>query len=66
MKRVALFMTASLRSSPEGTFTPALVDLVTRLSAKYDLTVFTVFPPTGETEPYRCGRADVCGVPVRH
>ena len=55
MKRVALFMTASLRVTPAGTFTPALVDLVRRLSREHSVTVFTVTPPGGETDAYRCG-----------
>jgi len=66
MKRVAMCMTASVRSTPEGSYTPALADLVQRLSAYVDLTVFTVMPPSGDTEPYRCGDADVSIVPVRY
>ncbi len=66
MKRVAIFMNASLRTSSAGTYTPALVDLVKRLSVSHDVTVFTVIPPTGETASYRCGNADVCVVQARH
>lgn len=66
MKRVAMFMDASLRLSPAGTYTPALVDLVQRLSMVHDITVFTVIPPTGETDTYRCGNADVFIVPAHY
>ena len=66
MKRVAIMLTASLRSSPAGTYTPALVDLVERLSSGYALTVFTVTPPSGESNSYSCGGADVRVVPVRY
>ncbi len=66
MKRVAMCMTASVRSTPEGAYTPALTDLVQRLSAHVDLTVFTCIPPSGDRNPYRCGAAEVRIVPVRY
>jgi glycosyltransferase involved in cell wall biosynthesis len=66
MKRVALFMTSSLHSTPAGTYTPVLVDLVARLSKDFTVTVFTVTPPSGETNQYACGDAEVRVVRVRH
>jgi glycosyltransferase involved in cell wall biosynthesis len=60
-----MFMTASLRTNPAGTYSPVLVDLIERISAEHALTVFTVIPPDGCTESYTCGNAEVRVVSAR-
>ena len=38
---------------------PALVDLVSRLSESFEITVYSVIKPDGDARPFRCGNAAV-------
>ncbi len=66
MTRVALFMPGGVGDPSTPMHVPAQVNLVRRLSERFDLTVYSVIKPDGDSRPFLCGRAQVKFVRARY
>jgi glycosyltransferase involved in cell wall biosynthesis len=59
MMRVAILVDAGIRDSSSAVFIPAIRNLVERLSASFELTVFSLRLPDNRVDEFRCGNANV-------
>jgi glycosyltransferase involved in cell wall biosynthesis len=58
MKRVAIFLPGAIGHT-SSMHVPAIVGLVSRLSAFFDITVYSFVKPDGDDQPFTCGNAKV-------
>jgi glycosyltransferase involved in cell wall biosynthesis len=66
MKRIALIMHGGVGPPGSDRLVPAIMGLVERLSASFDVTVYTRFTPDGRERRYRCGQSTVTCVGTSH
>ena len=59
MKRVAIFIPGAIGHVGTEMYVPAHVNLIGRLSEKFDVTVYSHIKPDGDDTPFLCGNAKV-------
>jgi glycosyltransferase involved in cell wall biosynthesis len=65
-KRIAVFMPGGVGEVNSFVHIPALVNLVSRLSHRFEITVYSVIKPDGVSESFRCGDATVKFIRARY
>lgn len=66
MMRVAMLVDAGIRDPASAVFIPAIRNLIERLSASFEITVFSLRLPDNRVDAYRCGAANVHFVSARY